>query len=99
MKIENKIALVTGAGSGIGQAVARELIQRSARLVVLVDRSDSVFDLAETMNKEAGREVSEAKVGDTTNDTFRTKVYDEVTAQHGVITICVRGAEITRDAL
>ena len=28
MKIENKIALVTGAGSGIGQAVARELIQR-----------------------------------------------------------------------
>jgi len=99
MKIENKIALVTGAGSGIGQAVARELIQRSARLVVLVDRSDSVFDLAETMNKEAGREVSEAKVGDTTNDTFRTKVYDEVTAQHGVITICVPGAGITRDAL
>ena len=67
--------------------------------MVLVDRSDSVFDLAETLNKEAGREVSEAKVGDTTNDTFRTKVYDEVTAQHGVITICVPGAGITRDAL
>src|SRR4029078_1383870 len=51
------------------------------------------------LNKEAGREVSEAKVGDTTNDTFRTKVYDEVTAQHGVVTICVPGAGITRDAL
>ena len=43
--------------------------------------------------------MAEAKAGDTTNDTFRTQVYDEVTAQHGVVTICVPAAGITRDAL
>ncbi len=30
MKIENKVALVTGAASGIGQAVAAELVKRRA---------------------------------------------------------------------
>ena len=39
MKIDNKVALVTGAASGIGRAVA-ELVKRGARTVVLVDRSD-----------------------------------------------------------
>jgi 3-oxoacyl-[acyl-carrier protein] reductase len=99
MKIDNKVALVTGAASGIGRAVTCELVRRGARKVVLVDRSDSVFELAEVMNKDAGREVAEPKAGDTTNDTFRTQVYDEVTAQHGVVSICVPGAGITRDAL
>ncbi len=99
MKIDDKVALITGAASGIGRAVAHELVKRGARTVILVDRSDAVFQLAELINKDAGREVADAKPGDTTNDTFRTQVYDEVTAQHGVVTICVPAAGITRDAL
>ncbi|MCO6458926.1 MAG: SDR family NAD(P)-dependent oxidoreductase [Pirellulaceae bacterium] len=99
MKIQDKVALITGAGSGIGQAVARELAKRGARTVVLVDRRDQVYELAEMINKEAGRVVAEPKVGDATNDTFRTQVYDEVTAQQGVVSICVPAAGITRDAL
>ncbi len=99
MKINNKVALVTGAASGIGRGVARELVKRGVRAVVLVDRSDSVYQLADTINQEAGRDVAEARAGDTTNDTFRTQVYDEITAKYGVVSICVPGAGITRDAL
>jgi len=55
MKIEGKIALVTGAASGIGRAVAHDLVKRGARTIVLVDRSEAVFHIAEQFNKEAGR--------------------------------------------
>lgn len=99
MKIAGKIALVTGAGSGIGSAVSTELAKRGARMVLLVDRSDSVFELAERMNAEAGRDVAVPKVGDTTNETFRADVYDDVKARGAVVNICIPAAGITRDSL
>lgn len=99
MKIEDKVALVTGAGSGIGRAVSRDLVSRGAKSVILVDRRDQVYELADQINSEFGRQVAEVKVGDATNDTFRTQVYDDVTARHGVVQICVPAAGITRDAL
>ena len=78
---------------------SRELANRGARGVVLVDRSDNVHELADSINKEVDRNVAIAKVGDATNDTFRTQVYDEVTSEHGIVSICVPAAGITRDAL
>jgi len=99
MKIEDKIAIVTGGGSGIGEAVSRDLAIRGAKTVVMVDRRDHVFELADMINRDVGRQVALAKVGDTTNDTFRTQVYDEICEQYGVPAICVPAAGITRDSL
>lgn len=99
MNINNKVAIVTGAGSGIGASVCQELANRGARTVIMVDRRDNVYELAESINGAMGRQVAEVKIGDATNDTFRAQVYDEVTARHGVASICVPAAGITRDAL
>ncbi len=99
MKIKDRVAVVTGAGSGIGAAVSLELANRGARAVVLVDRRDQVYDLADSINSQVGRQVAEVKVGDTTNDTFRSQVFEDITARHGVVSICVPAAGITRDAL
>jgi NAD(P)-dependent dehydrogenase (short-subunit alcohol dehydrogenase family) len=91
--------LITGGGSGIGRAVAFELARRSAKTIVIVDRRDDVYQLADEINAKFGRQVAVPKVGDATNDTFRAQVYDQVTARYGVVTICVPAAGITRDAL
>jgi NAD(P)-dependent dehydrogenase (short-subunit alcohol dehydrogenase family) len=99
VKIQGKVAVVTGAGSGIGEATALELVRRGVKAVVGVDRSPHVEQVVQRINIEVGRPVAEALVGDTCDAQFRTHVFDQTAAKHGVVHICVPAAGITRDAL
>lgn len=98
MRIEEKVAVITGAGSGIGRAVARELAKRGAGTIVLVDCSDAVRDLAREVEAES-KTRTDACVGDVTDVAFRAEVFDHVIRRHGVPRICVPAAGITRDRL
>jgi NAD(P)-dependent dehydrogenase (short-subunit alcohol dehydrogenase family) len=99
MNIKNKSAIVTGAGSGIGQAVATELAYRGAKSVGLVDRSDRVLDVARVINDRMDAHVAEAFIGDVTDEAFRKRTYDQMTAKYGPPGVCVPAAGITRDQL
>jgi len=100
MFIKDKTAVVTGAGSGIGRAVAVELAQRGAGTVAMVDRCDAVRQVASTINApDEGRARAIPFVGDVTDDAFRGAVLDEITTKYGVPSICVPAAGITRDKL
>jgi NAD(P)-dependent dehydrogenase (short-subunit alcohol dehydrogenase family) len=97
--IQQKVAVITGAASGIGEAVSRELAARGAKAVMLVDRSEAVQDLANSINESMGRTVAEAKIGDTTDEAFRKRVFNDATENFGIVSICVPAAGITRDSL
>ena len=100
MEIKSKVAVVTGAGSGIGQATAIELAARDVRGIGLVDRNDSaVSDVVRRMNAASGRVIAKGYVGDVTDPAFRRVVFDDLQSAFGVVGICVPAAGITRDAL
>jgi NAD(P)-dependent dehydrogenase (short-subunit alcohol dehydrogenase family) len=99
VQILGKVALITGAGSGIGEAVARELASRGIRALALVDRSDRVLEVAREINDAAGRPLAQTFLGDATSEDFRSATYDAVVARHGPVNILVPAAGITRDSL
>jgi 3-oxoacyl-[acyl-carrier protein] reductase len=97
--IAQKVAVVTGAASGIGSAVSLELANRGALAVMMVDLSEHVNETADSINQSVGRDVAVAMIGDTTDGAFRAQVFDDARENHGVVSICVPAAGITRDAL
>ena len=54
MTLANRVAVVTGASSGIGEATAKLLAARGARVAVLARRKDRLEALASSINSAGG---------------------------------------------
>jgi NAD(P)-dependent dehydrogenase (short-subunit alcohol dehydrogenase family) len=55
MRIEGKTAIVTGASSGLGQAAARLIARRGARVALVARRGDRLEELAREIEGRGGR--------------------------------------------
>jgi NAD(P)-dependent dehydrogenase (short-subunit alcohol dehydrogenase family)/pimeloyl-ACP methyl ester carboxylesterase len=92
-EVRDKLALVTGAGAGIGRATAIELARKGARTVVIVDRDLTAAKETAAAVLDAGSDaaVYQADVGDeAAMNTLAAQVNDE----HGVVDILVNNAGI-----
>lgn len=99
MEFSKRVAVITGGASGIGRAVAAALAQRDVAAVALVDMNEAVGEVADKLNQGAGRLVAIPFCGDTTDERFRASVFDAISREHGLVTLCVPAAGITRDEI
>ena len=94
--LANKVALVTGASRGIGQAIATRLAAQGA-LVVCAARGDNAKPTADAIVASGGN--AEAITVDVTDDGALAKVPGEIVEKHGRLDVVVSNAGITRDQL
>ena len=94
---EKKLAVVTGAARGIGQAVVLELL-RQGRIVAGLDINAEQLTELENLVKDAGYGVITKCVDITDTEKF-TKILEELASEHNGIGILVNNAGITRDNL
>jgi 3-oxoacyl-[acyl-carrier protein] reductase len=96
MELEGQIAIVTGAGRGIGRATALELAQMGADIVVAeLDRAGAEHTAAEV--KSLGRRASVVPTDVTSLTDLRTMA-ERTSAEFGRIDILVNNAGIYRAA-
>lgn len=97
--LSNRVAVITGAASGIARAVSRQLGREGIKAIAAVDFSDAVEGVAQEINAELGRDVLIPFRGDVTDKAFRASVFAEMKKRFGVVNICVPAAGIVRDGL
>jgi NAD(P)-dependent dehydrogenase (short-subunit alcohol dehydrogenase family)/pimeloyl-ACP methyl ester carboxylesterase len=91
--VRGKLALVTGAGAGIGRATAVELARQGAATVVVVDLdADGANDTAEAV-RAAGAEAAAYQV-DVSDEAAMNNLAAQVHNKHGVVDILVNNAGI-----
>ena len=90
--LESKVALVTGAGRGIGRAIARQLAAAGAS--VMINDLDPA-PLAETFGILSGKHAEMA--GDVTQPAFPQQLVDRTVADLGGLDIIVNNAGYTWD--
>ena len=96
MELSGQVAIVTGAGRGIGRATALELAQMGADIVVAeLDREVAERTAAEV--KGLGRRVSVVRTDVTSRDDLTTMA-DRARAEFGRIDVLVNNAGIYRAA-
>ncbi len=83
-------AIVTGASSGIGHALALELARAGARLIVTARRADRLARLAEAI-VALGAEVRSV-VGDVTEPDTRERVVEAARSAYGGLDVLVNNA-------
>jgi glucose 1-dehydrogenase len=93
IRLDGKLALVTGAGSGIGQAIARALAEAGARVVVNhVDKPESAANTVTSITEAGG--VAGALQADVSDQGQVEAMFAELDRSWGQIDILVNCAGI-----
>lgn len=96
--LENKVALVTGAGRGIGRAIAIALAEEGAEVIVNYNGSEERAKEVKQTIEENGRKASIYKCNVSDFEACETMIR-EIVKEHGHLDILVNNAGITKDGL
>jgi 3-oxoacyl-[acyl-carrier protein] reductase len=90
--LKDRVALVTGASSGLGTQFARALAENGAAVALVARRADRLGDVQKSIEAAGGRAV--AIEADVTDRAAMLRAFDKAESAFGTVTILVNNAGI-----
>lgn len=89
-RLQDKVAFVTGGGSGIGAATAERFAKEGARVVICGRRMEPLTDVVDRITKAGG--MAQAVVTDVSNEEQLVDALESVAEQYGRLDVLVNNA-------
>ena len=93
--LTDKVAIVTGASRGIGEAIAKKISSCGAKIILIARNSDQLVAVKETIISNGG--IAESIAGDVSNLNSISEIVTNTIDKWGQIDILVNNAGIARD--
>jgi NADP-dependent 3-hydroxy acid dehydrogenase YdfG len=90
MDIKNKVIIITGASSGIGEAAALKLSMNGAKVVLSARRKDKLNELKKTIENKGGEAL--VVIADVTKKVDMEKVVDKTLEEFGTVHAIINNA-------
>ena len=94
--LQGRVALVTGASSGLGTQFAKALADNGAAVALVARRADRLADMKKAIEAAGGRAV--AIEADVTDRAAMLRAFDATEAAFGTVTILVNNAGIAQSS-
>ena len=91
-RLEGKVAIVTGAGTGIGEAIAHKFAKEGAKVVVNGLPDDPIADVAHSINQYGGEAI--AYGGDVSEEAYAQACVQAAIDTYGRLDILVNNAGV-----
>ena len=89
-EIQNKVVIITGASSGLGEATARRLAKNGAKLMLAARREDRLQELVANIEKEGG--IAQYQLTDVTDRSAVEALAQATKEAYGRIDVLVNNA-------
>ena len=94
MKLDGKIALITGGASGLGEAIAHDYVKNGAAVAIADVNGDAAKIVADDINAKGGRAI--AVQADVSDEAAVVRMVDATVTRLGPIDILVNSAGIAK---